>query len=74
MEVPMKTFLIAAAIALMAVPCYAQGMGQGMGNGKKHQTQEQTAPDQKKKSDDKGYNAALSRIPDQQYDPWKGVR
>jgi hypothetical protein len=66
----MRTLLIAAAIALVAVPCYAQGMG----GGKKHQKKEQTTGDQKKKPDDKGYKASLSRIPDQAYDPWRGVR
>lgn len=68
----MRTFLIAAAIALVAGPCYAQGMG--MGGGKKQAKQEQPTTDQKKKGDDKGYKASLSRIPDQSYDPWRGVR
>jgi uncharacterized protein YdeI (BOF family) len=66
----MRTFLIAAAIALVAVPCYAQGMG----GGKKHAKQDQATQDQKKKPDDKGYKASLSGLPDQAYDPWRGVR
>lgn len=66
----MRTFMIAAAITLVAVPCHAQGLG----SGKKHQKQEQATQDPKKKPDDKGYKASLSRIPDQQYDPWRGVR
>ncbi len=68
----MRIFLIAATIVAMAMPAYAQGMG---GSGKKgHHKQDQATDDQKKKPDDKGYKASLSRIPDQQYDPWKGVR
>lgn len=66
----MRTVLIAAAIVLVAVPCYAQGVG----GGKKGHKQDQTTQDQKKKPDDKGYKAAISHMPDQPYDPWKGVR
>ena len=66
----MRAFLIAAAIALIAVPCYAQGTG---GRGK-HQKQDQANQDQKKKPDDKKYKQSLSGLPDQQYDPWRGVR
>lgn len=68
----MRTLLIAAAIALVTMPCHAQGMG---GGGKKGgHKQDQATDDQKKKPDDKGYKASLSRIPDQAYDPWRGVR
>lgn len=66
----MRTFLIAAAIALVAMPCHAQGVG----GGKKHHKADKTTQDPKKKSDDKGYKGALSRMPDQPYDPWRGVR
>lgn len=68
----MRTLLIAAAIALVAMPCYAQGMGMGGGKKGGHKHDQTTA--EKKKPDDKGYKASLSRIPDQQYDPWRGVR
>jgi hypothetical protein len=67
----MKTFVIAAAaVALLTAPASAQGIGGGK---KKGQGQEHQA-DKPKKADDKGYNAALSKLPDQKYDPWKGVR
>lgn len=66
----MRTFVIAAAIVLVTLPCYAQGAG-----GKKgHHKQDQATTDPKKKPDDKGYKASLSQIPDKQYDPWRGVR
>jgi hypothetical protein len=54
----------------LVVPAYSQGMP----GGKKHRGQEQKAGEQKPKSDDKAYNAALSRIPNQKYDPWQIVR
>jgi len=69
----MRTFMIAAVIALVAIPCYAQSMGDGMAGRKVHDKRDHTTED-KKKPDEKGYKASLSKIPDQQYDPWRGVR
>ena len=67
----MRTFTVAAvAVALPTVPAYSQGMP----GGKRHHVQEQKTEGQKKKPDDKAYNAAVSRIPDQKYDPWQIVR
>jgi hypothetical protein len=58
----MRTFTVAAvAVALLTVPAYSQGMP----GGKRHHGQEQKTEGQKKKPDDKAYNAAVSRIPDQ---------
>ena len=67
----MRTFTVAAVTgALLMVPAYSQGMP----GGKRHHGQEQKTEGQKKKPDDKAYNAAVSRIPDQKYDPWQIVR
>jgi hypothetical protein len=62
--------LAAMAIALLTVSAYSQGLG----SGKKSHATEQKTDDQKKKPDDKGYKAAISKIPDRPYDPWRGVR
>lgn len=60
-------FLIAiAVVALVSAPALAQETPGGKGRHKGEQV--------KKKPDDKGYNAALSRIPNQKYDPWHDVR
>jgi hypothetical protein len=44
---------------------------QGM-SGKKHRGEQKT--EQKSKVDEKGYNSALRRMPDQKYDPWQTLR
>jgi hypothetical protein len=67
----MRALTIAAAVvALLTVPAYSPGMS----GGKKHRGQESKTDEQKKKPDDKAYNAAVSRIPNQKYDPWQIVR
>jgi hypothetical protein len=66
----MRTFTAAVVtVALLTVPAYSQVSG-----GKRHHGQEQKTDEQKKKPDDRAHNAAVSRIPDQKYDPWKIVR
>jgi hypothetical protein len=55
--------------ALWAVPSQSEETG-----GRRHHGREAKTGQQPKKADDKGYNAALSRIPSQKYDPWGGLR
>lgn len=63
--------LIAFAISLATVGAQAQGMG----GGHKHQKQTDQADPQKRKTDDKAYNAALKSVPDKpKPDPWQGAR
>jgi hypothetical protein len=69
-EAEMRALTIAAVMFALVVPAHSQGMP----GGKKHRGNEQKAGDQKPKVDDKAYNAALSRIPNQKYDPWQIVR
>jgi hypothetical protein len=69
----MRALLVALMVALLTVPAFAQvsataGKGFGMG------APEKPAEPKKKPSDDKDYNAALSRIPEGKYDPWRSVR
>jgi len=68
----MRTFLVAVLVALLAAPACAQGMG----GSKRHRGQAVKTEEKKPKVDEKGYNAALSRIPPpaKKYDPWDSKR
>ena len=69
----MKAFLAAVmAVALLAAPAYAQQAGPKAKGGPR--PEQKTDPS--KKVDDKGYNAALAKVPDQdqKVDPWRNVR
>jgi hypothetical protein len=77
----MRTFImIAAMIAVLAVPAHAQlGQGKGGGSGGKlgKKSDEQTAVEQQKKNEENAYKDALKKIPDQpvkQKDPWGNMR
>ena len=74
----MRTFTIAAIIAVLAVPAHAQ-MGHSKGGSKLGQkSDEQIAAEQhKKKNEENEYKDALKKIPDQtvkQKDPWGNMR
>jgi hypothetical protein len=62
-------------IALMAVLLVATANAQGMrgGGGKKSRGDNASAAP-RKQVDDKDYKAAIDRLPDQKYDPWKNMR
>ena len=64
--------LIVAAImtALLTVPSSAQF--KGMGSGNKNSQEKDNAPPKKK--EDEGYKAAIERMPDQKFDPWRNMR
>jgi hypothetical protein len=61
----MRIILAAVVIALFAAPAAAQMMG------KEGPKQEQP---KEKKYDDKDYKAAIERLPDQKFDPWRNMR
>ena len=71
----MKSLVVAAVTAaLLSGPAYAQAK---MGGGGKGHRDDQKTDQQKKKPDEKtekAYKAALDRLPDQKYDPWRGMR
>jgi hypothetical protein len=70
----MKTFTIAAVmLALLAMPAHAQARRPGGGEKK---DVDQQKVQEKQRSDDKAYKAALERIPDskEKYDPWGVAR
>ncbi len=75
----MRTFMIAAIIAVLAVPAHAQtGHGKGGGGKLGQKSDEQTAVEQQqKKNEENAYKDALKKIPDQpvkQKDPWGNMR
>ena len=74
----MRTFMMAAIIAVLAVPAHAQ-MGHSKGGGKLGQKsdEQKAAEQQKKNNEENAYKNALKKIPDQpvkQKDPWGNMR
>lgn len=65
----MRAILAALFIALLTMPGTAQFSSIG---DKKKDSKESQAP--KKSSDDKDYKAAIDRLPDQKFDPWRNMR
>jgi hypothetical protein len=74
----MRTFTIAATIALLTMPAYAQGGFGGKDSTKPGAKTEQdkAAEEKQRKLDEKAYKDSVSRIPDrdQKTDPWAKVR
>ena len=67
----MRTLVAALTLLLLALPAQAQQATTGIPKIQNDKAQ-QTAP--RPKADDKAYGSALSRLPDQKYDPWKDMR
>jgi hypothetical protein len=74
----MRTMTVAAIIALLTMPAYAQsGIGKGSSSKPGVKTDQEKALEEKhQKMDEKAYKDSLSRIPDreQKFDPWGKVR
>ena len=66
----MRTLTIAAIIAALAVPAFAQDVA---GSNKHHGAAKKTEQP-KPQADDKDYKSALDRLPQQKYDPWGTAR
>jgi hypothetical protein len=78
-EMKMRTFTIAAIIAALTLPAYAQGGFGGKGSSPKpgaKTDQEKAQEAKQQKLDEKAYKDSVSRIPDrdQKTDPWAKVR
>jgi hypothetical protein len=65
----MRLILAAIMIALLTVPSSAQF--KSMGADPKQKEKDNGPP---KKKDDEGYKAAIERLPDQKFDPWRNMR
>jgi hypothetical protein len=73
----MRTMTVAAIIALLTMPAYAQsGIGKGGASKPGKTDQEKAIEEKQQKLDEKAYKDSLSRIPDreQKFDPWGKVR
>jgi hypothetical protein len=67
---PMIRAILAALVLGMMM--FALATGPGVSQKMKDMKKEQSAP--KKKEDDKDYKAAVDRLPDQKFDPWRNMR
>ena len=67
----MRIFVIALTIASLTAPALSQDMA---GSNKHHGAGAKKVEAPKQKADEKGYKAALDRMPVQKYDPWGTVR
>jgi len=63
----MRLIVAALMIALLTGPSAAQFKSMG------EDPKKQAAPP-KKKNEDEGYKAAIERLPDQKFDPWRNMR
>ncbi len=63
----MRILLAALIVALLTGPSAAQFKSMG-----EPTKQKDNAPPKKK--DDEGYKAAIDRLPDQKFDPWRNMR
>jgi hypothetical protein len=73
----MRTFTIAAIIAMLTVPAFAQrAAGPAMPNPHIKTEADKAAEEKQRKLDEKAYKDSISRIPDrdQKLDPWGKVR
>jgi hypothetical protein len=69
--------LLTAMLAFHATPTSAQKMGvNGSESDKKAKETEQAAADRAKerRATENQYKSAIERLPDQKYDPWRGMR
>ena len=72
----MRTFTIAAIIASLTMPAFAQGAGKGAAKPGTKTEQEIAEEKKQQKLDEKAHKDSLSRIPDKDLktDPWGKVR
>jgi hypothetical protein len=72
----MRLFMVAMAAALLtvpAVPAYSQVLGNKQMPKAKEEKKDDKTPEQRK-AEEKAYKDAITRIPDQKFDPWGKVR
>jgi hypothetical protein len=77
MRLVMMAMAAAALLMVPAAPAFSQAGGIGRGAAPMPKAQEdkkdQKTPEQKK-AEEKAYKDAVTRIPDQKFDPWGKVR
>ncbi len=76
----MRLFTVAITAALLSVPAIPAYSQSGMTNSiarpssKAPEEKKNQATPEQKKAEDKAYKDAVTRIPDQKFDPWGKVR
>jgi len=72
----MRTLTIAAIIALLTMPAYAQRGGPNFSKPGTKTEAEKAAEEKQRKADEKAYKDSVSRVPDkeQKFDPWGSMR
>src|SRR5262245_50180739 len=75
-DADMRIVTIAAIIAALTLPAYAQGRGGGAPKAGQKSEAEKAADEKQRKLDEKAYQDSVSRIPDreQKLDPWGKIR
>jgi hypothetical protein len=63
--------MLALLVVGLAVPAAAQGMP---GRDKRHRGSVEKSEQRKPKVDEKAYQSALDKLPDQKFDPWRSLR
>jgi hypothetical protein len=66
----MRLIVAAIMLALLTAPSAAQF--KSMGSGNKNSQEKDNGPPKKK--EDEGYKAAIERMPEQKFDPWRNMR
>ena len=75
----MRILFAATTVAMLVVPAYAQDMSGGAGRharGGGRAANAQAQQEKKKKAEEleKASKAAVEKLPDQKYDPWRNAR
>ncbi|MEA2934357.1 MAG: hypothetical protein QOD74_1003 [Variibacter sp.] len=70
----MRVLIIAAAIAALATPSFAQMMNSAGPDKPKASPEELKEKKRKSDSEEKAASKAVERLPNQKYDPWRTAR
>jgi hypothetical protein len=73
MEHAMRAIFAAVMIALLSL-IMGQFSAPGFAQRNLNQDDKKKTHEPKKQVDDSGYKAALERLPDQKFDPWRNMR
>jgi hypothetical protein len=74
MRIILVALTMALAVALLAIPAHAQRT-RGGGKPQSAAGQQQSAEQKRKAAeDDKAAKAAIERLPDKKFDPWRTMR
>lgn len=70
----MRVVVLAAVVASLATPCFAQGAQMKTGQQPPTETGEQRSKREKTAAEEKAARNAMERLPDKKFDPWRTAR